>query len=83
MSKRIKTLVYDNSGNTVDRYTVYIPNGYSGWDVYYMSQNACSPNGVNLYSDTVLAFTAPGKAVRIRDLPKEVQTAIKRRKVEK
>jgi len=36
--------VWDNGGETTDRYTVVV-----GEDVYYMSENANMPNGVCMY----------------------------------
>lgn len=80
MSRRMTTVAYDNGGKTLDRYTVYIPNAYSGWDRFTMSSNACSPLGVNQYLDTVLAFTETDERVAIHTLPKDVRKAINARK---
>jgi hypothetical protein len=73
-----RIVVWDNGGETADRYTVQI-----GRDIYTMSDNPLSPQGVNMY-DTTLAkneklCTGLDTKVRVKDLPKEVQRAIKAR----
>lgn len=71
------TKVYDNGGQSIDRYTVIIDN-----DVYTMSTNALSPNGFNQYYGSVgdiLRWENVGQEVSLMTLPKEVYTAIKDR----
>ena len=79
----MNTHVYDNGGETVDRYTIIIGN-----DVYTMSQNAMSPNGFNQYAGTlrsgtetnvVLAESRRENPVSLDSLPAQVQAAIKAR----
>lgn len=41
-----KVRVFDNGGETIDRYTVYI-----GTDAFAMSENPLSPIGVNMSID--------------------------------
>lgn len=41
-----KVRVFDNGGETIDRYTVFI-----GTDAFAMSENPLSPNGVNMCID--------------------------------
>lgn len=84
MDRRV--CVYDNGGQTVDRYTVSIARTEKGvkvWDVYCMSENAGSPIGVNQFSHTqkyvsCIPFTVC-KKVRVLNLPKEVISAIEAR----
>lgn len=71
--------VYDNGGETADRYTVIIDN-----NVYLMSDNLLSPQGVNQYNgklyDAPLART--GERVVLESLPEDVQKAIEQRTTE-
>ncbi len=74
----VDIVVYDDEGNDLDRYTVII-----GDSVYSMSENAHSPQGVNLYCgernefpDDVSHF---GKIVATESLPEEVKKAIQDR----
>jgi hypothetical protein len=74
-----KITVYDNGGKTADRYSVII-----GKDVYSMSDNATSPNGVNMYAGEIGADVHPSflksmKQVKVQTLPQAVQKAIKQR----
>jgi hypothetical protein len=48
MSQQPNVDVWDNGGETADRYTVII-----GDDVFAMSDNATAPNGVNMYITTL------------------------------
>ena len=74
--KRKRITVYDTGEEWADRYTVVIGN-----DVFGMSSNALQPNGINMWygsKDSNLAKCA-GKRVKVKDLPPEVQEAIRRR----
>lgn len=71
-----KTTVYDNQGKTMDRYTVIFSNN----DIYAMSDNPGSPQGVCMYCGTQisLAYLKTHSAkVAINDLPNPVQSKIK------
>lgn len=48
-------IVYDNGGKTADRYTVFIREELAKgtYDVYIMSDEPLSPQGVNQYSHSV------------------------------
>jgi hypothetical protein len=73
----------DNKGRTIDRYTMVYKhedaeqNEY--WDLFTMSENAMSPQGVNMYSHTLEEEPyMEGNEVMIcfPDLPAEVQRAV-------
>lgn len=68
--------IYDNGGETFDRYTVII-----GKEVYGMSHNPNSPQGFNQYSGTLaeLPGARQGERITLESLPEEVQEAIKDR----
>jgi len=73
-----KIVVYDNGGKTADRYTVFI-----GDDVYGMSDNPTSPQGVNSYfgtTDEIKMGKDHGK--KLSKIPKELVKAIKQRESE-
>lgn len=73
----MKIRIFDNEGETIDRYTVQIER-----DVYGMSYNALSPQGVNLYNFTLKKgerLGNVGKKINFDDLPEDVQKAIKER----
>lgn len=71
-------VVYDKEGNDLDRYTVIISDS-----VYSMSENAHSPQGVNLYCGERNEFPEDvshfGKIVDFESLPDGVKYAIKDR----
>lgn len=75
----MKIYTYDNGGTTIDRYTIIIDN-----DVYSMSINPNSPQGVNEYYGPIdehirkyLEFGADGvKKTNIDNLPASVLIAI-------
>lgn len=48
--------IYDNGGETVDRYSVFIGN-----DVWDLSEDANLPNGVCLYAGDRRGFLLPAK----------------------
>jgi len=73
--------VWDNGGETCDRYTVLI-----GSDIYHMSDNATSPNGVNCYGGHLSHIPHPEKwgfvgnrVESLASLPDAVQRAITQR----
>ena len=68
--------VYDNP-KYADRYTVIMKNA----DVFNMSENALSPNGVNMYAGNIrdLPGARDGKRIPKDSLPNEVKKAIKGR----
>ena len=65
--------VWDNGGRSADRYAVII-----GDDVYAMSENAMSPNGVNMYVGELkdLPGARDGVRVSLDKLPEAVRKAI-------
>ena len=78
---RARVRVWDNGGSTADRYTVAIKrtsNGVTLWDIYTMSDDARSPQGINQYShtDTNGQYNWTGKREKVWDLPREVINAI-------
>lgn len=62
---------YDNRGITIDRYTIVI-----GKDVYIMSHNPTSPQGVCQYFGKSDSLLLTDKEVLVRDLPTSVQLKI-------
>ena len=73
-----KVTIYDNGGETMDRYTVII-----GDDVFGMSENPTSAQGFNQWAGNVgkdiRIGSHLGKTVKMTSVPKEVQKAIKDR----
>ncbi len=58
----MKIRVYDNGGVTFDRYLICI-----GEDVFSMSNNSCSPQGVNMHLGRKSEFDLSGmKELNIR-----------------
>lgn len=55
--------VFDNSGETLDRYTVIIGN-----DVYNMSHNANMPNGCNYYSGSLESIHPEALTNEVKDI---------------
>lgn len=74
-----KITVYDNGGETVDRYTVFI-----GEDAYGMSDDPQSPQGFNQYTGYADDMDIPslGREVELSTLPEAVQNAILERSKE-
>ena len=74
----VDIVVYDNGGKSCDRYTVICDE-----NVFGMSKNPTSPQGVNLYIGERNEFPNDlshlGKQVDINSLPDEVQKAIQDR----
>jgi hypothetical protein len=75
--ERLKDIrIWDNEGETFDRYTVIIAG-----TVYAMSANPNSPRGFNQYvGENLCPIPVWGKQVPFKSLPKEVQRAIKLRR---
>lgn len=82
-AKALKTLkVYDNGGETADRYSVWMrnyPDG--GWDVLGLSADPFWPQGFNQFGGN---YPKPShgpkdKLVKFASLPKDVQKAIRQR----
>lgn len=69
--------VYDNGGETLDRYSIILPDG----SVFTMSENPTSPNGVNQYAGEAsdLPGATDGQQVDAASLPTEVKRAIQQR----
>jgi hypothetical protein len=77
----MKTIVYDNKGETWDRYTVII-----GGSVYAMSKNPQDPSGFNQFAcmtSELVTENNPllGARCQLAHLPKEVRQAIRERKL--
>lgn len=73
--------VYDNGGETADRYTVVVDevvdgNGVDRFNIL-LSDDALSPQGVNMIVDSSMGGT--GTPIEFEDLPEQVQTAVNRR----
>lgn len=73
--------VYDNGGETFDRYTILI-----GMDVFTMSEHPMSPQGSNQFShrcfslaDTRASLNETDTEINFNDLSSEIQEAIKQR----
>lgn len=77
------------SEKTVDSFTVFInrtERGVKVWDIYTMSENPSSPQGVDMYSHTISndEYKArdtrhDGKAMKVIDCPQDVIRAIEHR----
>jgi len=78
--RKPKVLVFDAGEKSLDRYTVVI-----GKDVYAMSANPNSPQGVNQYvfslddTDNSNSSKGWGKKLSWEKVPSEVKKAIRRR----
>jgi hypothetical protein len=68
-----KTIVYDNNGDTFDRYTVFTPDG----SVYGMSDNPTSPQGFNQYlgEDTEVE-KGEHLGRKLKSVPKSIEKAV-------
>ena len=69
-------IVYDNDGETFDRYTIFTPDG----GVYGMSDNALMPNGFNQYlgdNSEVKKGSHLGK--KLKEIPESIKVAVERR----
>jgi len=73
----IEINIYDNGGETADRYTVTITDPAGELDVYTMSEDANSAQGINQYSHTTEVYH--GTPLKVSEVPEQVlQAAIKR-----
>ena len=77
--------IYDNGGETVDRYTVVFTGNFKGRDgrCYYlgMSESPFHPQGFGQHgeSDTVIdypKYSHLGKKIKFQDLPTDCQKAV-------
>jgi hypothetical protein len=69
-------IVYDNGGESFDRYTIFTPDG----SVFGMSENATMPNGFNMYigEDTEIKKGSHlGK--RLKSVPQSIEKAVMNR----
>ena len=71
-----KVVVYDNGGESFDRFTVIIDK-----DTFGMSENPNSSQGFNQYIGELDRDIKPGKHLgkKLSKIPKEIQKAIKKR----
>jgi hypothetical protein len=68
-----KTIVYDNNGDTFDRYTVFTPDG----SVYGMSDNPTSPQGFNQYlGDDTEVEKGEHLGRKLKSVPKSIEKAV-------
>jgi len=78
LNKKSNIEIYDNGGESIDRYTIFIGNA-----VYGMNNAPLSPSGFNQYigtSEEIEHGPHLGKKVELKDLPEDVQKAIELRK---
>jgi len=69
-------IVYDNGGETFDRYTIFTPDG----SVYGMSDNASMPNGFNQYlGDDTEVEKGSHLGKRLKSVPKSIEKAVVQR----
>ena len=69
-------VVFDNEGETYDRYTIFTPDG----SVYGMSDNPMSPNGFNQYlGDNTEITMGSHLGKRLKSIPQEIAQAVKNR----
>jgi hypothetical protein len=82
-----KILVYDNNGETADRYSVYIQTGKDKFEAYSMSGDPFHPQGVNMYGGEVTLkqvkdfakYHKTDKKLAWNKVPAIIKEAIKRR----
>ena len=69
-------IVYDNNGETFDRYTIFTPDG----SVYGMSDNALMPNGFNMYiGDNTEVEKGSHLGKKLKSVPESIKIAVQRR----
>jgi hypothetical protein len=69
-------IVYDNDGETLDRYTIFTPDG----SVYGMSDNALMPNGFNQYlGDNTEVEKGSHLGKKLKSIPESIKVAVQRR----
>lgn len=81
-----KFIIYDNEGKTFDRFTVLVPvKDENYYDVYTMSQNADSPQGVNIYHGThpggFGSNKVEGAGEKLKTIPDAVKRGLKARAI--
>ena len=77
----MKIQIFDNGGETADRYTLCLWFDQEKCDVYLMSDNANSPNGICIYSGEFSSsrwneLLSHKKQISFLDLPKGVLAKI-------
>lgn len=83
MTPKPKVTVFDNGGETADRYSVWVqynpPHGL--FDLFTIGDYPFSSQGVNMWGGQFEDMTTNDgeKRVAIKDLPKDVQRAIQER----
>lgn len=80
----MKYKIYDNGGQTVDRYTLLMFPGKGVIDYVTMSDNPSGYMGVNMYGGRLtlvqaLSIAETDKRVQLESLPQSVQNAINER----
>jgi len=78
----MKTIrVFDVGEKYMDRYQVYVRASGGNWNMFTMSRNALSPQGVNQYAgtDRPMWNELAGVELKANELPDEVQKAIQER----
>ncbi len=71
-----EVIVYDNGGQSFDRYTIFTPDG----SVYGMSDNALMPNGFNQYlGDNTEVEKGSHLGKRLKSVPESIKVAVERR----
>jgi len=69
-------IVYDNAGESFDRYTIFTPDG----SVYGMSENANMPNGFNMYiGDDTEIKKGSHLGKRLKSVPQSIEKAVMNR----
>jgi len=69
-------IVYDNAGESFDRYTIFTPDG----SVYGMSENANMPNGFNMYiGDDTEIKKGSHLGKRLKSVPKSIEKVVMNR----
>jgi hypothetical protein len=69
-----KVRVFDNKGETFDRYTVIIGNA-----VFTMSDNPTSPQGVNMYCGELSEFDTRSFGTELTTMPSCITKAVEGR----
>jgi hypothetical protein len=69
--------IYDNSGSTVDRYTVIYPEGLGLYEARAMDENPTSPQGFGQFT-LAMPGRQLGDRIRLTDLPQACQRVVLR-----
>ena len=77
-------VVYDNGGESMDRYTVFITFAPGETFAFGMSDNPMQPNGFNQFVGEVPREIKPGKHLgeKLSRIPKEIEKAVINRTVD-